>query len=221
MTKKNFNPSVLEELGGAVAIATCILASPLLRPWYSRWGATPEEERMRLPGDEWVAKPVLEATRAITIKASAAAIWPWLVQLGQGRGGFYSYQRLENLAGCGIQNADEIIPDYQNIQIGDQVRLGPEGYPAFDVAGIEPEAALILRGDLPNPNGQPTTWIWIFYLHPQKDGTTRLLLRTRLEFEPTLGNTMMWRVFTDPISFNMERKMLQGLKVRAETAPTG
>ena len=157
MAQKNFNPNIFEEIWGGVSIAACIVASPLLRPWYGKWGATSEEVSMTLPGDDLVPSPVLEATRAISIRAPAAAIWPWLVQLGQGRGGFYTYQRLENLAGCGILNADEVIPDFQNIKIGDQVRLGPEGYPAFDVARIEPEVALILRGDLPTPNGQPTT----------------------------------------------------------------
>jgi hypothetical protein len=218
MAENNFNPSILEEIWGAVSIAACIVASPLLRPWYSRWGATREEEKIPMPGDDLVPAPILEATRGITIKASAEAIWPWLVQLGQGRAGFYSYQRLENLAGCGIQNAAEILPKFQNIKNGDLVRLGPEGYPAFDVAEVEPEVALILRGDLPNPSGQPTTWLWIFYLHPQKDCTTRLLLRTRLAYEPTFGNTLMWRAFTDPISFNMERKMLQGIKARVDAA---
>jgi hypothetical protein len=216
MAKNNFNPSGLEEMWGAASIAACLVASPLLRPWYGKWGATEGEVRMPLPGDDLVPEPVLEAIRAITIQAPAEAIWPWLVQLGQGRGGFYSYQRLENLAGCRIHNADDVIPEFQEIKIGDQVRLGPDGYPAFDVAAIEPERALVLRGDLPNPKGKPTIWIWSFYLAPHGDDTTRLLLRTRLVYEPNMANALIWRAFTDPISFNMERKMLHGLKARAE-----
>ena len=110
-----------------------------------------------------------------------------------------------------------ILSELQNLAVGDLVRLGPEGYPAFDVAAINPGVSLILKGDLPSPQGKPTTWIWIFYLNPLDDQTTRLILRTRLEYEPNFGNTMMWRAFTDPISFHMERKMLLGIKARAET----
>jgi hypothetical protein len=218
MTEKNYNPTIIEEGLGAVAIAASIVLSPLLRPWYSKWGATEDEVNISLPGDDLVPNPVLEANRAITIQAPADTIWQWLVQLGQGRGGFYTFQRLENLAGCDIHNADEIMPELQDLNVGDLVRLGPEGYPAFDVAAIKHEVALILRGDLPAPKGKPTTWIWIFYLDPIDENKTRLILRTRLEYEPNMGNTMMWRAFTDPLSFNMERKMLQGIKARAEAS---
>ena len=174
---------------------------------------------MALPGDDLLPNPRLVSNRAISIHQPAAEIWPWIVQLGQGRGGFYSYQKLENLAGCQIHNADQIIPEYQTIQAGDQVRLGPEGYPAFEVAAVDPGVALILRGDTPNPEAKPTIWIWIFYLHPVDENTTRLILRTRLDYPASLGNTIAWRVFTDPLSFNMERQMLKGIKVRAEEIP--
>ena len=216
MTDKKFNPGIIEEGFGAIAIAASIVTSPLTRPWYSKWGATETEVNMSLPGDDIVPKPALETTRAITIQAPASEIWPWLVQLGQGRGGFYSYMKLENLAGCDIQNADRIIEEHQELKIGDKVRLGPEGYPAFDVAAIDPDVALILRGDLPNPQSKPTTWIWTFYLDTIEENKTRLILRSRLDYEPNMGNTVMWRVFTDPIAFNMERKMLQGIKLRVE-----
>lgn len=218
MAENNFNPTILEEGLGAMSIAASVLLSPLLRPWYSKWGATDGEVAMPLPGDDLVPDPVLESNRVITVQAPVEAIWPWLVQLGQGRGGFYSYQQLENLAGCDIHNADRIIPELQALNVGDLVRLGPEGYPAFDVAAIDPPVALILRGDTPNPNGKPTTWIWIFYLDPRDEHTTRLILRTRLDYERNMGNTVMWRLFTDPISFNMERRMLQGIKARAEAS---
>lgn len=216
MTQIKYNPTLIEEGLGAAAIAASILLSPMLRRWYSQWGVSAGEKDMLLPGDDLVPNPVLESNRAITIHAPAGDIWPWLVQLGQGRGGFYSYQRLENLAGCNIHNADQILPELQDLYVGDLVRLGPEGYPAFEVAAIERDVALILRGDTPSPKGDPTTWIWIFYLNPLDGHTTRLILRTRLSYDPNLGNTVMWRIFTDPISFNMERKMLQGIKARAE-----
>ena len=173
---------------------------------------------MSLPGDELVPQPRLENTRAITIQAPASAIWPWLVQMGQGRGGLYSYQRLENLIGCDIHNADRILPEHQNLVVGDQIRLTPQDNPAFDVAAIEPDSALILRGDIPSSQGKATTWIWIFFLNPINEGATRLILRSRLDYASSFGNTLMWWVFTDPIAFNMERKMLQGIKARAEAS---
>lgn len=214
---KNYNPTLLEESLGALSIAACIVSSPLSRGWYSSWGATPDEVKMTLPGDDIVPAPKLESTRAITIDAPVSEVWPWVVQLGQGRGGFYSYQSLENLAGCKIVNADQIIPEFQSVEIGDKVRLGPDGYPAFDVADVMPEVALILQGDIQDAQENITTWIWIFYLHPINEHVTRLILRTRLTYADSVGNSLMWRVFTDPISFNMERKMLQGIKSRVET----
>ena len=139
-----------------------------------------------------------------------------MLQLGQGRGGFYSYQSLENLAGCDIRNANQILPELQNMAVGDLVRLDPEGYLAFEVAAINPRGSMILPGELPSPQGKPTTWYWIFCLNRYDDQTTHLILRTRLEYERNLGNTMMWRVFTNPISFTMERKMLLGMEAQAE-----
>lgn len=218
MAEKGLNPSTAGEILGAAAIAGSILSSPLIRPWYSKWGASPTEVEATLPGDDLVPDPVLLSTRAISIQAPVDGIWPWLVQLGQGRGGFYSYQRLENLVGCDIQNADRIIPELQDIKVGDLVRLGPEGMPAFDVAAIEPMSALILRGDITNKERKPTIWIWAFVLTPVDKQSTRLILRTRLDYASGFGNTVMWRVFTDPLSFNMERKMLQGIKRRAEAS---
>ena len=88
--------------------------------------------------------------------------------------------------------------------------------PYFDVAVIEPDRALILRGDMPGEQTITITWIWLFYLTPLDEKSTRLIIRSRLVYEPTLGNFLSWRVFTDPISFMMERKTLQGIKVRAE-----
>jgi hypothetical protein len=206
----------MEEGLGAVAIAACIVTSPILRPWYRKWGASAAEVNKSLPGDDLVPQPRLECTRAITIRAPAAEIWPWLVQLGQGRGGLYSYERLENLIGCDIHNADRILPEHQDLKVGDKVRFVAEGDLAFDVTTIEPGRTLVLRGDVPGEQTIPTTWIWLFFLDPIDEKNSRLIIRTRLVYEPNLGNFLMWRVFTDPISFMMERKMLQGIKARAE-----
>jgi hypothetical protein len=165
---------------------------------------------MSLPGDDQVPNPVLISTPAITIQAPTTAIWPWLVQMGQGRGGLYSYERLENLVGCDMHNTDRIIPEYQHIEVGDKVRIVPEGRdPYFLVRAIEPGRAIILGGDDP-----PTTWA--FVLEPIDDNSARLLVRWRQDYESTPGNILGWRLITDPITFVMERKLLQGIKARAE-----
>jgi hypothetical protein len=163
-----------------------------------------------------VPQPKQEATRAITIQAPVSDVWPWLVQLGQGRGGLYSYDWLENLIGCDIHNADRIMPEFQRLQVGDPVRLGPEGYPFYTVAAIEPERALILHAASPEISGHNESWI--FYLEPIDENSTRLIIRSRRKYEPTLANFVIWQVITEPAHFIMERKMLLGIKQRAEAA---
>ena len=210
MANKNFNPTIIEEGMGAVAIAATIVSSPISRSWYSKWGATEAEVDRSLPGDEFVPQPVLKSTRAITIRAPVSTVWSWLVQMGQGRGGLYSYERLENLVGCEMQNANRILPEYQHLEVGDQVRLVPEERDLyFDVAAIENEQAIILSGDDP-----PTTWAFI--LESIDQNSTRLIVRWRQAYEPTIGNQIMWRFVTDPITFVMERKLMQGIKIRTE-----
>src|SRR5690348_7187678 len=98
-------------LAALIAVAVFIYIR-LLRPWYLSWGATYEEAAQPMPGDEEISQANFQSTRAITIKARAADIWPWLVQMGQGRGGFYTYAWLENLAGLRISNADQILPEF-------------------------------------------------------------------------------------------------------------
>lgn len=105
------------KLLGAVAILVFIIYPLLIQPWHVRWGASDAEVMMTLPGDEFLPEPKLLSTRAITINASAAEIWPWLLQLGQGRGGMYSYTWLENLFGANMHNADTILPEFQNLKV--------------------------------------------------------------------------------------------------------
>jgi hypothetical protein len=183
-----------------------------LRPRHIRWGATDDEVARLLPGDEIVPRPRKWSTRAITIAAPAEAVWPWLAQIGQGRGGLYSYDWLENLAGCEIHSTDRIIPELQNLQAGDVVRLGPEGYPAYRVAAIELGRVLVLVGEDPDMGAHS----WAFVLEPIDEQTTRLIVRSRDDYLPTLANVVIWRLITEPVHFVMERKMLLGIKQRAE-----
>lgn len=180
--------------------------------------------RRPLPGDELVATPKMVDTRAITIHASAAEVWPWVVQIGQGRGGFYSYDWLENLLGLNIHSADRIIPEFQDLKVGDVVPLEPGGT-GPPVAAIEPNRVLVLGGRVDSQAGKayavskPDDYFystWVFYLDPIDEKTTRLIVRFRLDWKPSLKNTLAYRFVLEPVHFVMERKMLLGIKQRAE-----
>src|SRR5271165_7309799 len=133
-----------------IAAATYVLVA---RPRHLRWGASARECGASLPGDDLIVSPDLTATRAITVRASAGQVWPWIAQLGQGRGGFYSYDFLENLAGCDIHSADRVVPEWLDIKIGDEIKLGPAV--GLAVIALEPGRSLVLRGGLPMGNTPP------------------------------------------------------------------
>jgi hypothetical protein len=210
-----------ENLLGAIQVGGALVLSPVIRTWYNRWGATDDEVKRSLPGDELVPEPKLGYTHAITIHAPAVRIWPWLAQMGQGRGGLYSYDGLENLAGCKIHSLEQINPELQNPQVGDLIRLGPQGYPCFAIASIDPGQALILISADPQtgqavqhtPQAEKGYSIatWQFVLAPQDETTTRLLVRQRLSYSPDIK--WVWRL-TEPVGFVMERKMMLGIRER-------
>lgn len=210
-----------ESAVGAGWIATCILFRPLLRGWYIRWGATAEEVRRTLPGDEIAPGAKNRATRAVHIQATPGQIWPWLVQIGQERGGLYSYELLENAAGCQMHNTETIVPDFQKLEVGDTVRLGPKGYPLYRVIAFEHHHYLLMIPADPATEkvGEPGDIMagsWLFYLHPQPDGTTRLIARSRQNYPDGFAHWLLWRAFTEPMHFVMERRMLLGIKALAE-----
>jgi hypothetical protein len=180
-----------------------------IRPWHLRWGATAEEARATLPGDELVPHPQATATHAITINAPVKAVWPWLVQIGQDKGGFYSYSWLENLAGCHLRNANRILPEFQNLKVGDHVRLHPK-VPPLPVLTCEPYHAIVLGSNTENAG------TWGFYLKEIDERRTRLIIRGRGDFRPGLLNWLFNYVVFEPAHFIMERKMLLGVKRRAE-----
>src|SRR5690348_17040804 len=102
--------SIWESVTAALSMAVLVVFRPLLRGWYLHWGATESEAARQLPGDELVPHPRVKYTRGITIESTPDHIWPWLVQMGQGKAGLYSYEQLENLAGCDMHNTDRILP---------------------------------------------------------------------------------------------------------------
>jgi hypothetical protein len=180
-----------------------------------RWGTTDEEVSLALPGDELVPHADLTATRAVTVGAAGDAVWPWIAQLGQGRGGFYSYDFLENLTGCDIHSADRIVPEWQSVDVGDAVHLHPEV--SLSVAVVEPGRALVLRGGVPmGRTPAPYDFTWAFVVRDQADGSTRLLVRERY------GYSRRWAALlvepAEVVSFVMSQRMLRGIKGRAERA---
>jgi hypothetical protein len=199
---------------GATAVAGAVATSILLtRPRLLSWGATDQESRGPLPGDDLIGRADLTATRAITIHASADRVWPWIAQLGQGRGGFYSYDFLENLARCDIHSTDRIVPEWQDVAVGDEVRLAPEV--GLDVALLERGRSLVLRGGVPvGKVGPPYDFTWTFALRDQPNETTRLLVRERYAYRRPWARLIVQP--TEALSFVMSQKMLRGIRDRAE-----
>lgn len=209
----------LARLGPGAALGVALIPAYvfIIRPRFVRWGAEPDEASTSLPGDDLVPKPRMESTRGITVNAPASRIWPWLVQIGQGRGGLYSYDWLENLIGCDIHSLDHIEPELQHLAPGDEIRMGREGYPFYRVASVEPERALVMQAGDPRTK-EPASGSWTFVLQERPDGTTRLISRQRVDYVPGVATFLLWRVFTEPLSFVMEQRMLRTLKERAEGA---
>jgi len=218
--------AIVSILGGLVAAATAFIVTYILaiRPWHLRWGSADEEVELSLPGDDLVANAKLRATHAITINASPAQIWPWLVQIGQGRGGFYSYDWIENAMGLDIHTADQILSECQDLKVGDLIPLSEDEF-GVPVAILEPQKSLVLHGDtrVPGPGNAPImkegdymATVWGFHLIPQEDGNTRLVERIFIDWNESPLNTFFYRVFLEPGSFIMEQKMLRGIKARVE-----
>jgi hypothetical protein len=193
--------------GTALVIAIMAVAFLAARPWSTQWGATADEIQGAMPGDELVPQPFYEHTLAITIDAPPAEVWPWVVQLGQNRGGFYTYDWLENLFGCNIHNADRIVPEWQQPAVGDFVSVC-DGVGGWWIAVLDPERALVFRDQA---GSVPVALV----LRPADDGGTRLVARMRLGGSPSLTERLMTLDFWWTHA-PMQRRMLEGIKARAE-----
>jgi hypothetical protein len=192
--------------GLAAAAALEVATYPLWRRWCLTWGATDDEADRSLPGDDLLAKPAIVTTRAVLVDAKPGAIWPWLVQMGPGRGGVYTYDWIENLFGMGVHSTDAILPEFQDLKAGDAQQLGAN---VLRVAVLEPEKSLVLRSDDGN-------WVWAFALVPAASGT-RLISRNRILAPGAPAMTrLLYEYVMEPGSLVMERKMLLGIKQRAE-----
>lgn len=205
-----------------VGFATYVAVLILLRPWHSSWGSTRSEQQMQLIGDPPIGESHYRIDHAITVRAPADSVWQWLVQIGQDRAGFYSYDWLERAIGDDIHNSDSIVPAWQQRRVGDLVRGAQSTYLGgilgkdlgWRVTAMEPGRAIVLDG-------------WgAFVLSPLDAGTTRVHIRTRGAGIPTLSGiavTPAALLVLEPAHFIMERGMLIGLKSRAErmTEPHG
>jgi len=188
-----------------------------IRPWHLRWGATDEELTEVLPGDEVKPDAEIQVTHAITIDAPARVVWKWLVQIGQDRGGFYSYDWIENLFDLEIHNTQEIKPEWQTLKVGDFVRSAHTrwlGGKYIDKTGwfvvrMEEDRALVLRDEIEQGS-------WAFILKPLGETKTRLIIRARGGKPTNLPMKFVHYGFFEPAHFIMERKMLLTLKKRAE-----
>ena len=205
---------------GAAGLAYLVFA----RPWHLSWGATKEELAAALPGDSICADAAGQVTHAITIDAPPGMVWPWILQIGQDRGGFYSYTILENMFGCEMRNADQIVPEWQTRAVGDTVWFATpkhfQGTARMIAAIVEPERAMVLatpsdweriKAGMP---GKETTWG--FFLKPEGAGRTRLIARSRRDARPGLWKIAANYAFWEPAHFLMERKMLLTIKRLAE-----
>lgn len=206
-------------VGGAALVAAAAYPVPLRR-WWLTWGARPDEVDRVLPGDDLLPSPATVSTRAVTIDAPPAAVWPWLVQLGSGRGGAYTYDWIENLFGLAMHSADRILPEFQDLAPGDVLPLGPDG-PGMRVEILEPDRALVFRSE----DGR---WVWSFVLSSESAGT-RLISRNRIAAADAApirrwADRLVMRAVLEPGSLIMERKMLLGIRSRAQgwhqTTPT-
>jgi hypothetical protein len=185
--------------------------------WLRHWGSTVYEQEHRWPGDELCPSARTVHTRAVTIDAPPEQVWPWLMQIGQDRSGFFSYTFLENLVGCDMPNVPEVRPDWQERLPGDKVlmttprRYGGKAYNV--VAHVDPGTSLVLvaPGDLGRLNrGEEANWVWQFVLVPEGIGT-RLVVRSRYRTRQRL---------LEPVHFVMERKMMLTIKRLSEAGPT-
>jgi hypothetical protein len=180
------------------------------RPWTLRWGSTDEERSRSMPGYGLAPEPNYETTRAITIEAGPEDVWPWLVQLGKGRGGLYSIDWLDRLFGfLDAPSAEEVLPEFQRLQVGDVIPLGRG--PGWPVVHVDECRCLALGGE----NGG-TRWSWVFGLYASDDRqVTRLVSRNRVSAPPGVGRLLMLAV-VEPPAFIMTATMLRGIKRRAE-----
>lgn len=211
---------IVEGLEG-VAVALAVLVTwPVSNRWLQNWGSVPNERRRAWPGDELVQPEHTTYTRAVTVHASPSDVWPWLVQFGLGRAGFYSYELLERLVGIPVKNVESIVPEYQDLSVGDVVLLHPNA-PGIPVASLETESHICFgvaddperRVEKPDPARS-----WSVYIEPRSETASRLILRSCIEpLRDRSFSKHLALLLEVPIDFLMEQRMLRTIKRLAES----
>jgi hypothetical protein len=193
-------------VGSLVFLSVVVLVAWFVyRPWALSWGSTDEEIARPMPGDEVLDQPTFNATRTVTIGATPEEIWPWIVQIGYRRAGFYSYDSLDN---DGIPSAERILPEYQSLKVGDMIPLTKSSH--VRVAELEPPRSMVLVFEVPG-TWSNATWVWGLY--PEDASHTRLVTRLRAN-----ARGIPSRIFLDLGEIIMMRKCMLGIKRRAEGA---
>jgi hypothetical protein len=197
--------SIRALVGMAVVGASVAAYLKVYRPWQLRWGATDAEVERDLPGDELVNAPTFNATRAITIAAAPEQVWPWLVQVGVNRAGWYSYDLLDNL---GRPSARRVVPELQHLEPGDLLPMSPDGRHGIKAHALEPPRWMIwgTPGD--------TSWVWV--LDPRPDGATRLITRVRSNYRWRNPSSIAFAPLLEFADIWMMRRMLLNLRTRIE-----
>lgn len=192
-----------------VTIALATLYWFPVRRWFGRWGSAPDDLARVMPGDALIVHPTHSATHAVTVAARPEDIWPWLVQMGSQRGGLYSYDWLDRLFGIlDRPSAERVLPEFQQLAVGDKISLGPRE--VLTVTAVDPNRALVL-----SYAAHGFEWVWQFGLYPVDEQRTRLVTRGTERFTKTVSTWLFMRVM-EPAAFIMTRRMLLGVKERAE-----
>ncbi|GAA1834550.1 SRPBCC family protein [Actinomadura chokoriensis] len=198
----------------------------LIRPRLLRWGTTGEEESASYPGDDLIRHATAQSTMAVSLPAPPEEVWPWLIQMGSGRAGWYSWDFLDNAGG---RSADQIVPEWQDLAVGARIPAVPSGAFHFLVEILDPLKTLVLRFDLELPSGRSfdpggpmpaayTDGIWAFHLRPLPDGGTRLIIRTRGCGKPAAADRLVGRLFGEPAHFIMQHRQFRNLRRRVRRA---
>lgn len=203
----------------ALLVMLAVAGYYIVRPRILHWGATSLEAICVMDGDELISNAIYVTTRAISINVGPEKVWPWLAQIGQRRGGFYSYDWLENLVGLDIHSSDKIIPELQNIKPGDLI-------PFWHGAGVnvvvaEPPHLLVLAGTINGSKGnaagaETVGGTWVFALEESKTQVTRMVVRSRVANFPPIWLSIAFMFMLEPVHFFMEHKMLRRIKEQAE-----
>jgi hypothetical protein len=195
-----------------------------LRNWCMRWGTTPAEVHATLPGDDLFPVYAGQATHAITIHASPQQVWPWLMQIGQDRSGFYSYTIFENMFGADMPKVEHLVPDWKPRAVGETVwfatpkRFGGQGKMIPAIVESNRAFAMVSPNDWQRlqAGGRAQEGMWTFTLEPLGNGQTRLIARVRGGTPPTLTSRLVGRLFWEPAHFVMEQKMLRTIRDLSE-----